>query len=252
MKKVAIVAGNGPSLAKIDYTLLPQEYDVFRCNQFYCEDKYYLGKKIKAVSFASQMVFEQIYTMLHLNNQNEYDIESIFLRDIFSPHVRKEQINSTILSKYFDNHEFIHRIFQGKYSHNINKFLEYVKLQELYFYKHITTGVFLCAIAIAMGYQEIYIVGIDFYEGATYAFDVLQPNITLMMPSFISIIRNESIIQKKKNQGELRWHTKQADIDALYFLEKHYNVNFYSLSSESPLTQYFPLPSSYPPPPRID
>lgn len=47
--KKAIIAGNAPSLKNIDYTLLPQDYDVFRCNQFYLEDKYYLGKKLKAV-----------------------------------------------------------------------------------------------------------------------------------------------------------------------------------------------------------
>ncbi|EAJ8474776.1 alpha-2,3 sialyltransferase, partial [Campylobacter upsaliensis] len=52
MKK-AIIAGNAPSLKNIDYTLLPQDYDVFRCNQFYLEDKYYLGKKLKAVFFNS-------------------------------------------------------------------------------------------------------------------------------------------------------------------------------------------------------
>ncbi|EJB0361689.1 alpha-2,3 sialyltransferase, partial [Campylobacter jejuni] len=50
MKKV-IIAGNGPSLKKIDYSRLPNDFDVFRCNQFYFEDKYYLGKKCKAVFY---------------------------------------------------------------------------------------------------------------------------------------------------------------------------------------------------------
>ncbi|HDR1825404.1 TPA: CMP-Neu5Ac--lipooligosaccharide alpha 2-3 sialyltransferase, partial [Pasteurella multocida] len=38
--KSVIVAGNGKSLAQIDYSLLPEKYDVFRCNQFYFEDSY--------------------------------------------------------------------------------------------------------------------------------------------------------------------------------------------------------------------
>ncbi|EAJ3978590.1 alpha-2,3 sialyltransferase, partial [Campylobacter jejuni] len=45
MKK-AIIAGNGPSLLSIDYSRLPKNYDLFRTNQFYFEDKYYLGKKV--------------------------------------------------------------------------------------------------------------------------------------------------------------------------------------------------------------
>ncbi|EOW2579722.1 alpha-2,3-sialyltransferase, partial [Campylobacter upsaliensis] len=40
--KKAIIAGNAPSLKNIYYALLPQDYDVFRCNQFYLEDKYSL------------------------------------------------------------------------------------------------------------------------------------------------------------------------------------------------------------------
>ena len=44
--KPIIIAGNGPSLKEIDYKRLPKEYDVFRCNQFFFEDKYYLGKDV--------------------------------------------------------------------------------------------------------------------------------------------------------------------------------------------------------------
>lgn len=49
--KAVIVAGNGESLSQIDYRLLPKNYDVFRCNQFYFEERYFLGNKIKAVFF---------------------------------------------------------------------------------------------------------------------------------------------------------------------------------------------------------
>ena len=45
--KKCVVSGNAPSLKEIDYKRLPFAYDLFRCNQFYLEDKYYLGNKIK-------------------------------------------------------------------------------------------------------------------------------------------------------------------------------------------------------------
>ncbi|EAI2324729.1 alpha-2,3-sialyltransferase, partial [Campylobacter coli] len=48
-EKNVLIAGNGPSLKEIDYRRLPDKYDVFRCNQFYFEEKYYLGKNIKSV-----------------------------------------------------------------------------------------------------------------------------------------------------------------------------------------------------------
>ncbi|EFP3399602.1 alpha-2,3 sialyltransferase, partial [Campylobacter jejuni] len=43
----ALVCGNGPSLKNIDYKRLPKQFDVFRCNQFYFEDRYFVGKDVK-------------------------------------------------------------------------------------------------------------------------------------------------------------------------------------------------------------
>ncbi len=45
----ALVCGNGPSLKNIDYKRLPKQFDVFRCNQFYFEDRYFVGKDVKYV-----------------------------------------------------------------------------------------------------------------------------------------------------------------------------------------------------------
>ena len=33
----------------------------------------------------------------------------------------------------------------------------------------------------------------------------------------------------------------EYDLNALYFLQKHYGVNIYCISPESPLCNYFPL-----------
>ncbi|EOH4430057.1 alpha-2,3-sialyltransferase, partial [Campylobacter jejuni] len=58
MKK-AIIAGNGPSLLSIDYSRLPKNYDLFRTNQFYFEDKYYLGKKVNFAFLNPGVFIEQ-------------------------------------------------------------------------------------------------------------------------------------------------------------------------------------------------
>lgn len=57
-----IIAGNGPSLQSINYQRLPKEYNIFRCNQFYFEDKYYLGKNIKAIFFDPYPFLQQYHT----------------------------------------------------------------------------------------------------------------------------------------------------------------------------------------------
>ena len=232
--KVCIVAGNGPSLAEIDYERLPLQYDVFRCNQFYFEDKYYLGKNIKAVTFATQMFAEQIYTTLHLNNNNEYNIESIFIPNHHILPKNQREIEMESFIKIFKHECFIHKMYDGKYSHNIEAFLEYIKIQKIFFAKHPTSAIFLCGIAVAMGYKEIYLVGIDFYEGRAYAFDTLQENVLKLMPDFRYVVNG-------KNLCTQNYHSKEVDLEALTFLSKHYKVRFYSLCPNSPMTQYYPL-----------
>ncbi len=235
--KYAIVAGNAPSLAGIDYKRLPLKYDVFRCNQFYFEDKYYLGKNIKAVTFATQMLAEQIYTTLHLNSNNEYNIESVFIVQHHVLPTTPRELELERLVQIFHHNVFIQTLYEGKYSCNIEAFLEYIKLQKLYYYKNPTSAIFLCAIAISMGYKEIYLTGIDFYESGTYAFNVLQENILHLMPHFRMDIDSKQF----GNKNEFSYHSKEADLEALTFLSRHYGIKFYSLCPNSPLTQYFPL-----------
>lgn len=49
--KAVLIAGNGPSLGQIDYNRLPKEFDIFRCNQFYLEEEYFVGKKLRQLFF---------------------------------------------------------------------------------------------------------------------------------------------------------------------------------------------------------
>ena len=232
-----VVSGNAPSLKEIDYSRLPLVYDVFRCNQFYFEDKYYLGKNIKAVTFATQMFFEQIYTMLHLKQKGEYNIESLFIPCLHRTPTNERDSEMELLAKIFDNNIFIHN-YSSKYYKKIKAFLEFIKLQEIYFYKHPTSSISLCGIATALGYKEIYLAGIDFYEGKTYAFDSLKDNILTLMPEMKYEIAQEDL---EKPKDKLTYHSKRADLEALWFLSKHYDIKFYSLCPNSPMSNYFPL-----------
>ncbi|WP_104696796.1 MULTISPECIES: alpha-2,3-sialyltransferase [unclassified Helicobacter] len=89
MQQSIIVAGNGPSLAKIDYARLPRGFDVFRCNQFYFEDKYFLGKKIKGAFFNPQVLKEQYFTLKCLRDRKEYEVEDVYC-NIFSSHLERD------------------------------------------------------------------------------------------------------------------------------------------------------------------
>ena len=154
-----MIAGNGPSLKNIDYTRLPKDFDVFRCNQFYFEDKYFLGKKIKGAFFNPSVLKEQYFTAQHLRDTNQYEIEDIYCSilgsfseidarvmkelDYFFPSVKK-------ISSYLETLPMLHQA---------------LKYQLFYYGKWPTSGIMMILVAIAQGYKEIYLTGIDFYEG---------------------------------------------------------------------------------------
>lgn len=235
----ALIAGNAPSLAQIEYSRLPLKYDAFRCNQFYFEEKYFVGKDVKVACFADQTLFAQIYTALLLNARNEYRINSVFLnnkRDFGGENAEYEQ-NMQVLLNSFTQEYFINRVYDGAHSQNIAEFLEWLILNQLYFYKHPTTGILLCAIAVALGHKEIYIAGIDFYQGNNaYAFNSLSQNLLNFdkyMVGFITDIEN--------SQHTESYHSKDFDLACLEFLNKKYGAKFYSLCPKSPLSNYIPL-----------
>ena len=238
-ERACVIAGNGPSLAEIDYARLPKDFDVFRCNQFYFEDKYYLGKRIKATTFATWTTFEQVYTLLNLKQNQEYDIDHVFLHDLRFPRIAKSQEDIEAMTEFLNHNVFIQRIYEGIYSKNIAEFLEHSKLQALYFYKNYTSGLYLCAIAIALGYTELHLCGIDFYEGKSYAFDDSKPNFLSVMPKYGGGFKLNWL--KKQEDNTPPYHSRETDLEGMEFLSKHYKARFYCLSPSSPLSRHLPL-----------
>ena len=220
---MCVVAGNAPSLAEIDYNRLPLDYDVFRCNQFYFEDKYYLGKKVK-FAFANPFVlFEQCYTYKTLLYKNEYEIENIVVSDF------NLSCADSFYLKYLQ--VFDETLRGSRFISKLKDFYTFVRYNELYHNKRITSGIYMCAFAVALGYKEIYITGIDLYSAKeAYAFQAKKPDLLKILPNFNSIPDS--------------CHTKEIDIKALEFLAKHYDIKFYSISPNSPINEHIQLANS--------
>lgn len=222
-----IIAGNGPSLASIDYSKLPESFDVFRCNQFYFEDKYYLGKKIKKVFFRPSVFFEQYFTIHHIIGQNEYSCEEI----VFAGNDRLDKYKHGRILNYAVD------VVDGydKYISTIQKFDVYKNFNTLYYGKYISMGVYMCAVAVACGYKEIYLAGMDFYDSnmKTYAFGGDRKNINTLIGSL-----SDTSIQYQNSNN---FHNVNTDIDALNFLIRHYGINIFTLSESSAANKYFTL-----------
>lgn len=222
--KPIVIAGNGPSLAQIDYSRLPQDFDVFRCNQFYFEDKYFLGKKIKGVFFNPSVLKEQIFTLHHIENKGEYEVEDIYCNreddEILSINNKKiETIFPYVKNTYF-------------FLKKLQDFNKLDKFYRFYFRKWPTTGIVMLYTAIAQGYKEIYLTGIDFYKGggADYAFKINCKSIlTKKVPSFCN----------KKFQSLC--HDRKIDCHFLDLALSIPEIKIYALSPSTDLCEVLPL-----------
>ena len=209
-KYSAVIAGNGPSLARIDYARLPQEFDVYRCNQFYFEEKYYLGKRVQGVLFHPDIFYEQYYTLKNLEARGEYEFEEIYCNRMFG---------GVEVIKGFSCFNVMHPGVLETYKlvERYPKIHELLRYRDLYFNECPTSGVMLLLIAAIRGYKEMHLIGIDFYEGGDYAFEFRKSNIMELMPSF-------------KKRAATHYHSKELDLKIIALIQEYFDLKLYSLS----------------------
>ncbi|ADO05253.1 alpha-2,3-sialyltransferase [Helicobacter pylori] len=162
MKKPLIIAGNGPSIKDLDYSLFPKDFEVFRCNQFYFEDKYYLGREIKGVFFNPCVLSSQMQTAQYLMDNGEYSIERFFCSVSTDRHDFDGDYQTILpVEGYLKAHyPFVCDTFSLFKGHE--EILRHVKYHLKTYSKELSAGVLMLLSAVVLGYKEIYLVGIDF------------------------------------------------------------------------------------------
>ena len=209
-----IIGGSGPSLAKIDYTRLPKDAQIWRINEFFKEPEYFLGRRVDGIFNGGdpKRIIDRYHTFHKLSESGAYDIDfgMIFADKLFSelPDLFKDQFGSI---KELDE------------LGNIGLW-PIIKYNDLFFDRHPFSGV--CAIIYAMlcGFDEIYIAGIDndYGMGTTYAYS-----------------------DKKTDANFLRWVKSYHEYDLQWELIKKYQeksgAKIFCLSKESPAAKFFPL-----------
>ena len=224
MKKALVVAGNGPSLREIDYTRLPKAYDVFRCNLFWFEDKYYLGRDVAMAFGNPDAFFEQYYTLKNLIESKDYNIAQIACANFEVESVEPHNFKETCRQFFCDALLGSTILFQNTHIES------FIKFNELYQNQRINTGTYLCLLGAVMGYEEIYIAGIDLYTGgAVYGFDIHdKANLLQIKPAYATIAANTK-------------HNPQINLKALELLAHICDTRLYTIAPSSPLCEHIPL-----------
>lgn len=201
-------------------------FTIFRTNQFYFEDKYYLGKRVDYASTILSCLLESFYTHNILRNNGEYDIKYTVCTNSITP-------LDSFFKQFSQYGSFFNEVLHYEnYFAKLDGFLQFFRFNRLYNNKIPTSGILSAAFAVALGYKEIYLAGIDLStSSANYAFNAITPNLLTKPMSF-------------DLQGDAIMHSPELDIETLYFLIKHYNVSIYSICPDSPINKYISIAKS--------
>jgi len=216
-KKSIIIAGNGPSITQIDYRRLPKEYDVLRINNFYFEDKYYLGKKVDYYYTDYGFIRNQFFNIYNLKKRGEYDVYEF----LTTPYTNLEK-------------DYPHAVNIMNYVYKNKKFGEFISYYRQYYKKLVTSGILSLFAAIEMGYKDIYVIGIDLYQNnMIYPWESGENYVKI----FLCDIEKEENITNVMN----KYHMEKIEIEALELAKNTPGVKLYSLSEQSPINNYIDL-----------
>jgi hypothetical protein len=152
-KSKVIIGGSGPSLNKIDYSRLPENAEIWRINNFFKEQDYFLGKNVDAIFNGGPLeeVIDRYHTFHVLAEQDTYNINFDM---IFND---KTELCKDFPDLFKNKYELIKKFDKEK---NINLY-PVINYNSLFLGKHTFTGVAAVIQAMLSGFDEIYIIGID-------------------------------------------------------------------------------------------
>jgi len=149
MKTNILVCGNGPSCEFIDFTRVPKDSKVMRTTMFYSEEKYNAGKRVDYyVDYAKRLV-DQYFNIRTINEKGEYeiDMENTWWTVLLESNPHFPTIRSCT--------EFIQKT---------PLIAEFRCFYEYYYGQYLPTGMQALALAVVMGFENIFVAGFDLYS----------------------------------------------------------------------------------------
>lgn len=222
--KPIVIAGNGPSLAEINYRRLPKSFDTFRVNQFFFEEKYYLGRDVTYYLGSADYIDILFYSLYTAVLNGEYCLGACY-SGLYADDPRMAR----------------HPNFKPGYSvvQENPVFRNFLCYYELYYKKWLNSGTLAIFLAIQQGYKEIYIAGIDLYQnGRHYAFDYS------LKPVYQEIIKEnppESVADYHGKGASQAVHSIDMEKNALQLIASLEGVSLYSVCDAGSVNEIIPL-----------
>ncbi len=211
--KPALIVGNGPSSAEVDYTRIPDEVLVFRMNMFFLEGNFFFGRSVAGFFCSVRSRVIENY-LLHNLKHGEYDIDTYY----------------TPLQREYEKEVF----GQGQCVVDHWELLSRVPDIAVEMMKRPlpTQGLQALATLLILGFREIYVAGIDFYQSTDkrYSYEI---------PNFIK----ENMSQKDYRLGYERGaHSFEKDLGFYEITRRCFpSARIFSVSEKSYFSKLAPM-----------
>jgi Alpha-2,3-sialyltransferase (CST-I) len=218
IKHPLVIVCNGPSMRTIEYDRVPEDPVLFRLNWFFLEEDYYFGRHVDAYfwSIYNDILQDTLYLII---KKRLYHLDTFFCPMPLIESNRKKRREPDQL-----HHDF----FQPRFDHW--KIISFVpELSRIMMSRPMpTTGLQALATGLILGFREIHIIGMDFYQSSKnrYAYNI---------PSFVT---NRMSSVHFSPGYEKNSHSLEIDLRTWDIINKCFpDSKIYSLSSDSYLAK---------------
>ncbi|MDK2818192.1 MAG: hypothetical protein KFW21_01945 [Spirochaetota bacterium] len=196
----------------MDYRRLPEHWDVFRCNRFMLEDKYYLGKKVDYLMIGGGKRYDTFLLAKAYETYGFYQLNKVYCTGLIG-----NNIISKLYTKYYIE---VDDSSKEELSEFITKYRkEHFGDRDIWY----NSGTGALINAVYCGYNEIYLTGIEFQSTDKWIYAYEDP-------------------QNPMNQIEFDfYHDLNFDKAIIKFINSLSGINLYSIIENSVLSTMIPL-----------
>ena len=223
-----LVCGNGPSVCNIDFTRVKMDSKVMRMTNFFLEDTYYAGKRVDYYIEYVKRLERQYFNIRMLDMKGEYsfDMENVWMTVMFesNSHFPTVKMATPLIQK--------------------NPLIaEFRSFYEFYYGQYLTTGLQGVALAVCLGYKEVYLAGFDLFSDPNNLHPFNAGNYMSEVLNSKSIVSNNSYETSgssgKSADYSQKHHPSELQTSFLKLLMKLYpDTKIFSVDETSPINQY--------------
>ncbi len=223
-----LIVGNGPSAMNVDATRIPENAVVVRMNAFMFEPRYVYGNRVDGFFWAIGRRWLQVAAAVAAETKT-YRFGTFFAPD--------DVINSGLLA-FADENEWLKVNLHPRRSHfelinAVPALRDWFLPRKARIRKGLPTqGMQAIATMLIMGFREIYVSGVDFYQSMAVRYAFEYPRLVKLM--------TPTVHTKPGYEGE--YHSIELDLAFFRQLRATFpNARIYSLCPESFFSNFVPL-----------